>query len=305
MSDATTSTSRAPLLTAHLALAGAQLAFGLAYVILQITFQPGGLTPRSVGAWRLAAGAALLLALVVSVHGRAAFPARAHLPRLTAAAWMGVALNQWLFLEGLSRSTPINAALMMCLIPVFTVALATVVGLEKVHAGRIAGVLIALAGTVLLILDRGLTTLGRHGLGNLLMATNALFYSGFLIVTKPMLRRYPPLVVIAWAYALSLPFVPLFAWGERLAPGAGHATVWWALAYIIAFPTVLAYLLNVFALARVRASTTAIYIYAQPFIAALASWMVFRERPTPAMLVAAPALFAGIWLVSRGATDAS
>jgi drug/metabolite transporter (DMT)-like permease len=62
---------------------------------------------------------------------------------------------------------------------------------------------------------------------------------------------------------------------------------------------VLAYVLNVFALARVPASTTAIYIYAQPLITGLASWAVFGETPTRPMWLAAPALFAGIWLVSR------
>jgi drug/metabolite transporter (DMT)-like permease len=188
---------------------------------------------------------------------------------------------------------------------VFTVALATAVGLERVSMARIMGVLIALGGTLLLILDRGLTTLGTHGLGNLLMAANALLYSGFLIVTKPLLRRYPPLAVIAWAYVLSLAFVPLFAAGQRLAPESGHASAWWALAYIIAFPTVIAYILNVFALSRLDASTTAIYVYAQPLIAALASWVAFKETPTPAMLVAAPALFAGIWLVSRRPREAA
>jgi drug/metabolite transporter (DMT)-like permease len=289
---------RSPLLGAHLALAGAQVSFGLIGVFGQVVFQPGGLSPLAVGAWRLTAGAAALLAIAFTVHGRAALPARADLGRLAVAACLGVALNQWFFLEGLSRSTPINAALIMCLIPVFTVALATAAGLETFSALRLAGVLIALGGTLLLILDRGVTTLGRHGLGNLLMAGNALLYSCFLIVTKPLVRRQPPLVVIAWAYAFSLAFVPFFAWGERLVPEAGHASAWWALAYIIAFPTVIAYILNVFALSRVNASTTAIYVYAQPLIAALASWVAFRERPTPAMLLSTVALFAGIWMVS-------
>jgi len=301
MSPAVPATPRPSLTTAHLALAGAQVAFGLFPVFGQIVLQPGGLSPLGVAAWRVTAGAAMLLALAFAVHGRSALPARADIPRFAAAAWCGVAVNQWLFLLGLSRSTPINAALMTCLIPVFTVALATAVGQEAFSVTRLAGVLVALGGTLLLVLDHGLTTLGRYGAGNLLLVGNALFYSGYLVVSKPLLRRYPPLVAIAWSYALALPFVPLFAWRQPLVPEPGHAVAWWALAYIIAFPTVLAYLLNMFALARVRASTAAIYIYSQPFVAGLASWVVFRERPTPAMLLAAPALFIGIWLVSRRA----
>jgi len=299
VSSAAPPTPRAELITAHLALFGAQVAFGLFPVFGQIAFQPGGLSPLGVGAWRLTAGAGILLILAAAAHGRAALPERAHLGRLAAAAFLGVALNQGLYLEGLARSTPINAVLVMCLIPVFTFALVTVAGLETFSVTRLAGVLVALAGTLPLLLEGGFTTLGRYGVGNLLMVANALSYSGYLVVSKPLLRRYPPLVVIAWSYALSLPFVPYFAWGERLTPQAGHAAVWWSLAYIIAFPTVLAYLFNMFALARVRASTTAIYIYAQPLITGLASWMAFGETPTRRMLLAAPALFGGIWLVSR------
>ena len=122
--------------------------------------------------------------------------------------------------------------------------------------------------------------------------------------SKPLVRRYPPMVVIAWSYVFSLPLLPLYAWGQHLTPQPGHPAVWWSLAYIIAFPTVLAYLLNMFALGRVPASTAAIYIYAQPLITGLASWAAFGETPTRPMLLSAPALFAGIWLVSRRPPEA-
>lgn len=287
------------LLSAHLALLGAQVSFGLFPVFGQLAFRPGGLTPLVVGAWRLVLGALILVVLAVAVHGRAAVPARAHLPRFVVAAFLGVAINQGLFLVGLARSTPINATLVMCLIPIFTFALAAAVRQEEFSVVRLTGVIIALAGTLPLLFEDGIRTLGRYGTGNLLMTANALCYSGYLIVSKPLVRRYPPLVVIAWAYILSLPFAPFFAWGAPLVPATGNVTAWWSLAYIIVFPTVLAYLFNMFALARVRASTTAIYIYAQPLITGLASWIAFSETPTPGMLAAAGALFVGIWLVAR------
>ncbi len=286
-------------LAAHLALAGAQVAFGLFPVFGHVVFQPGGLSPLGVGAWRIAAGAVVHMALATVAHRRAVLPARADLPRFVAAAWLGVAFNQALFLEGLARSTPDNAVLVMCLIPVFTFALAAVVGLEAFSPTRLAGVLVALSGTLVLLLQNGQEGLGRHGLGNLLMVANALLYSLYLIVSKPILRRYPPLVLLSWNYLLSLPFVPWFVAGQRLVPEPGHPSAWWSLGYIIVFPTVLAYLFNMYALARVRASTTAVYVYAQPLITGVASWIVFRETPTRLMLLAGAALFVGIWLVSR------
>jgi len=287
------------LVAAHASLVGAQVVFGLFPVFGQVAFQPGGLAPLAVGAWRLGAGAAILTVLAALVHGRNALPARAHLPRFVAAAFLGVAINQGLFLVGLARSTPINATLVMCLIPVFTFALAALVGQEAYSVVRLVGVIIALAGLLPLLFAEGVHTLGRHGVGNLLMVGNSLCYSAYLIVSRPLARRYPPLVVITWAYVFSLPFLPFFAWGQPLIPAPRHTAVWAALAYIVIFPTVVAYLLNMYALAHVRASTTAIYIYAQPLIAAVASWLAFGETPTAGMFVATVCLFVGIWLVAR------
>jgi drug/metabolite transporter (DMT)-like permease len=57
--------------------------------------------------------------------------------------------------------------------------------------------------------------------------------------------------------------------------------------------------LNMYGLARVPASTTAVFIYAQPLIGAVGSWLVFGETPSAEMLIATACLFAGIWLVAR------
>jgi drug/metabolite transporter (DMT)-like permease len=192
-----------------------------------------------------------------------------------------------------------NAGLVMSLIPVFTFAIAALVRQEHFALSRALGILIALAGIVPLLFANGFRGLGTYGFGNVLMVANALCYAGFLVLAKVLTRRYPTLVVVAWAYGFSLVAVPMLLWDQVLLPASDATAAWWSLAYILVVPTVIAYLLNMFALARVRASTVAVYVYAQPIIAGLASWLVFDERPTVAMLVAAPALFVGIWLVGR------
>lgn len=290
---------RRAIAAGHAALAVSQVAFGLFPIVGVVAFRPGGLSPLGVGAWRVAGGAVTLGGLAALAHGRRALPARADLPRFVACALLGVALNQGLFLVGLSRSTPLNAGLVMSLIPVFTFALAGAAGLERFSALRALGIVLALAGVLPLIFQEGVGSLGRYGAGNLLMVANALSYSLYLVLAKPLTGRYPPLVVIAWSYLFALIALPYFVPGEKLLPDPGAAAAWWSLAYIVAFPTVAAYLLSVFALARLRASTTAVYVYAQPLITGVASWLVFGERPSPAMLVAAAALFAGIWMVAR------
>jgi drug/metabolite transporter (DMT)-like permease len=290
---------RRSALAGHAALAVSQVAFGLFPIFGVVAFRPGGLSPLGVGAWRVAGGAVALGGLAGLVHGARALPRRSDLLRFAACGVLGVALNQGLFLVGLSRSTPLNAGLVMSLIPVFTFALAALVKLERSSAGRAFGIGLALAGVLPLVFQDGLGTLGRYGAGNLLMVANALSYSLYLVLAKPLTGRYPALVVIAWSYFFSLPALAYFIPGQRVVPEAGATAAWWSLAYIVVFPTVLAYLLNVFALARLRASTTAIYVYFQPLVAGVASWMVFGERPSGTILLAAGALFTGLWLVAR------
>ncbi|HEX9633258.1 MAG TPA: DMT family transporter [Gemmatimonadales bacterium] len=122
-------------------------------------------------------------------------------------------------------------------------------------------VALALAGLLPLLFASGLRSLGAYGFGNLLMVANAFCYSTFLVLTKPLTRRYPTLVILAWAYLFSLVGLVVFLPGQRLVPAPHAAAAWWGIAYIVIFPTIVAYIRNVFALARLRASTTAVYVY--------------------------------------------
>jgi drug/metabolite transporter (DMT)-like permease len=291
--------SRGYIAAGHTALIVAQVAFGLFPIFGKLVFDPRGLSPLGVGTWRIAGGAIVLGGLAFLGYGRRALPARRDVPRFFIGALLGVAVNQGLFLIGLDRSTPMNAGLVMSLIPVFTLGIAGIVRQERFSLLRASGVVVALLGILPLLFHEGVGDLGKYGVGNLFMVANALAYSGYLVITKPLTARYPPLVVIAWAYLFSLVCLPYFVPGEKLLPDPGFVEGWWSLAYIVAFPTVLAYLLNMFALTRLRASTTAVYVYAQPMITGIASWFVFGERPSAAMLLAAAALFVGIWLVAR------
>jgi drug/metabolite transporter (DMT)-like permease len=298
-------------LAGHVSLAISQVAFGLFPIFGVHAFRAGGISPLGVGAWRVAGGAVALGGLAGLVHRGRAFPRRQDLPLFVVCAILGVALNQGLFLVGLARSTALNAGLVMTLIPVFTFVVAAGVGLERFTLRRALGIAVALAGVMPLVFQGGLGSLGEYGAGNLLMVTNALSYACYLVLAKPLTQRYPALVVIAWSYIFSLPALLYYLPGSRLIPPAGTADVWWSLAYIVVFPTILAYLLNVFALARLGASTTAIWVYFQPIVTGVASWVAFGDRPSGAMLLAATGLFTGVWLVavsadpSRGARRSS
>jgi drug/metabolite transporter (DMT)-like permease len=75
-------------------------------------------------------------------------------------------------------------------------------------------------------------------------------------------------------------------------------TVWLWVAYIVVFPTILTYLLNLWALKRVSSNMVAVYIYLQPlFAAAVAPLVLQGEQLTARAAAAGLAIFSGLALV--------
>lgn len=290
--------ARRERLRAHAALFAVQLAFGLFPLFGLFAFGEGGFAPRAVACLRILVGAALVLGLAAAAHGRRALPPRALWPRLVVCSWLGVAANQLLYLEGLSRSNATHAGLVMCGIPVFTFLAALLLRQERFEARRALGVVLALLGGVLWALRERPELVAAYALGDALMVANTLCYAFYLVLSRPLLVRLPPLVVLGWVYALSIPLVPFLLPGVALVPDGVTRRAVLSLGYVLLVPTVFAYLGNLYALARVRASTTAIYVYLQPLFAGLAGALWLDERPTPALLLCAALVFVGIRLVA-------
>jgi drug/metabolite transporter (DMT)-like permease len=283
----------------HVALAVVQVCFALFPIFGKLAFEDGAFTPMAVGSWRMMFAAATLLLAAFIVHRGAALPRARDLPWLAMLAFLGVTANMVLYLEGLARSTATNAALTVCLIPVFTFAIAAFAKQESFVPLRAIGLAIALFGASMLFWAERPDLARAHALGNFLMSLNTLSYAGYLVLSRPILKRYPPLVVIAWVFVMSLPWVPFISHGEVLVPRDVSRQAWLSLAFILIFPTSIAYMLNTFALSRLRASTTAVYVYVQPLITGFIGWLFLGEEITTALLVAAGFIFFGIYLVAR------
>jgi len=279
------------------ALVFVQLFFGLFPVFGKLATRE--FSPRAVAAWRIVVGALALLAIAGLVHGRRSIPRRADLARLQICSLLGVALNMVIYLEGLQRSTAVHAGLIVTTVPVFTFAVAILARQEQFDAARGTGIALAFLGVALILLQKGPHFSAETRTGDLLMAVNAACYSVFLVAVRPLLRSYPPLVVIAWVFALSLWTVPIFAAREHFAPEGVSVRGWMSLGYVIVFATLLTYLLNTFALSKVSASTTAAFIFLQPLIAVVSGVLVLGESLTATTIAAGLFTLVGVWLVAR------
>ncbi len=276
-----------------------QLFFGMFPILGKWAYAGGAFAPAAVATWRITVGAAALGTCAWCFARSRFWPARRDVPRLLLCAVLGVVLNQGLYLEGLARTQAIKTGVLICMIPVFTYLVAVAVRQERLSARRLAGIGVAAAGLLPLLLDgTGAAVFAEDAVGTALVTTNGLCYSFYLVLSRPLTARMPPLVVIAWVYLLSLPFVPWFAVRAELLPDVPPRAAW-ALALILIFPTVLAYLLNTFALARVAASTTAFFVFLQPFIIGIAGVLLLDETLKHGTILGGAALLAGGLLVMR------
>ena len=295
--NASVRTESANVARGHLALFVAQFFFGLfpVFGVIALDRERGCFDPFALAAWRIAFGGLVMGGIAFAVHRRSWMPRREDLPRFLACALLGIIANQGLFLYGLDQSEAVDAGLVICLIPVWTWLIAVAVRQERFVWKRGLGVAIAFAGTI------PLTEIDGNGYGNLLMAANTLCYSVYLVIAKPLTAKYPPLVVLAWVYLFSMPAVVGLLWGRSPLPASPELwTPWLSLAYVLIGATVLSYLLNLYALARVRSSTTAFYIYLQPLITACgAAWILGTPMRSEYMWAGLGLLIGGFLVLSR------
>ena len=250
----------------HVALLAVQVIFGTWPVLGKIALRAvpsAGLVAIRVG------GAAVAFLLLLGLRGRLVIPERRDLARLALYSLLGVVLNQFLYIKGLSLSTAVNAALLNATIPVFTLLVGALVGKERLTARVTLGTLVAAAGVVYLI-DPLRASLGGDTMrGNLLLVANTCCYGAYLAISQDVFRRYGALTAMTWLFAIgSVAAVPFG--GYHLAQSGVHAisfAIWLVLIYTVLVQTVGAYYLNAWALERVAPSTVAVYIYLQPLFA--------------------------------------
>ncbi len=277
----------------HIGLLAVQVMFGSLPLAGQAAMQH--MEPMGLATMRIC-GAALVLGLVAG--RRLATIRLADLPWLALFAGLGVVGNQVLFLMGLARTTQINASILITSIPVFTVCFALIVRREQVSAWRVLGVAIGLAGALVLTGVEHLDLTDATVAGNLMIVANAAAWSAHLVLARPMLQRIDPLVVSAWMFILgAMAILPFGAGPVMAAVGTAPVDAWAAAGWTVAVPTILAYLVNMWALGKMEASAVAIYVYLQPVVAGLLAWMFVGESLTLRSGLSAAMIFSGVALV--------
>ena len=223
--------------------------------------------------------------------------------RIILCALFGMTINMLMFFKGLQLSTPINSSVVITLSPVILLILSALFLKEKITWLKASGIAIGLVGALILILFGAKTQANAPNipLGNTLFIINAIAYSVYLILVKPLTAKYASVTLMKWFFLIAvftnapiaLPQFLEVQWSS-LPP-----SVIGVMLFVVIGTTYLTYLFNVFALRELKPSTIGAFIYLQPLIATLVAIILGADTLTTIRVVAASLIFLGVYLSTK------
>lgn len=286
----------------HLAAAAAYVIFGINVVVCRDIAIEGHVEPIVLFSMRaLMAGA--LFWLLSLFTPKEQVPSR-DLLKLAGAGILGLFLPQLTFLHAIAHTTPVDLSVMSTTTPIFTMFVAAIFLKEPITWKKALGVALSFGGILWLILQ---STFGGNGpsetepIGIMFCFANYIVFALYLGTCRNLISRYTVVTSMKWmflvSFLISLPFsVPKLATTEF---ALVSSQVWWEIGFMIFFSTFVAYYLIPVGQQRIRPTLVSMYGYLQPIIAIAVAIWTGMDRLTPTKLLAAVAVFLGVWVVNQ------
>lgn len=250
-------------------------------------------------------GAAILF-WIISIFAPKEKIATSDWPRILGCAIFGMVLNMLFFFKGLSLSTPINSSVIITLSPIMVLILASILIKERITLLKTLGIIIGMAGALVLVLFSKGENFNAPNIpmGNVLFIVNAFSYGLYLILVKPLTKKYHAITLMKWLFLIAI-FINL-----PVTIGEFTDVEWsslpvdaiWKMGFVVVGTTFMTYLLNIYALKQLSASTISSFIYLQPLIAISFAIAVGADKMTLVKGVAAALVFIGVYMVSARKT---
>jgi drug/metabolite transporter (DMT)-like permease len=226
---------------------------------------------------------------------------RRDVPMLAVLGLLGVTLNQIFFVVGIGRTSVAHAAVMIGLCPILVLGMAAMSGLETLSPGRLAGMAVALAGVIVLQIAPSTGKARPTLLGDFFVLLAALTFSGFTVLNKKVAKKFNSVTVNTFAYVGGgLLLLPVTAWqANSVALSKVSVAAWASVAFMAAFPSVLAYVLYSHVLKFAPASRVSAFSYLQPVLATTLAIPLLDEQPTPSLVGGGVLVLFGVFLTER------
>ncbi|NDP20177.1 MAG: DMT family transporter [Paludibacter sp.] len=291
-------------LIGHIALFSANIIFGINTPISR-TMMPEILHPLALTSFRLVGG--LILFWLASLFVKKEKVPPKDLLLLFFASFFALTLNQLPYFIGLSITSPIDASIVVTMLPILTMILAAVFIKEPITLMKAIGVLVGASGALLLVFNSPIAVHGHSNFwGNLIVFFAVSSFAIYLTVFKNLISRYSPVTIMKWMFLfgtiVSLPFCykPLMQTDFSLLT----SETYWRIAYVVLFATFLGYLLIPIGQKVLRPTTLSMYNYLQPIISSLVAVFIGIDTFGYEQALSGVLVFSGVYIVTQSKSRA-
>lgn len=252
----------------------------------------------AVAFWRGALAVAVLLPVAVIRRERAP-RGRTLWVLLAAGVALGGHFGFWI--SSLDYTSVAASVVLVTTMPIFVAILAYLVFGEKTSPTSFAGILVAIAGTVVIAQDGSAGSAAFFG--NALALIGAIMVAVYVLIGRSQrtgsesVGVLPYVIVVYSSASVTLLGVALVT-GTPLWGYSGETWFWlWC---ITLGPQIMGHTVFNWALRYVEASIVSGTILAEPVIAAFLAWLVLSEKPGIATVIGGAVILAGVYLLLWG-----
>ncbi len=284
----------------YIALLIAHLIWGANFVVAKVTLQE--FPPMSLAFLRFAL-ASLFLAPFFLAQTKKVKIDKKDLPKLIAIGILIITLNIAFFFEGISKTTVIDASILILTIPILSVLLGWWFLKEKIYLINIAGVTLGLAGALIIV---GLPQLiiGNRSpqslIGNTLIILASIAWVVGAVVSKPMLTKYSSLIVTAVAFIVgtltffipaAVEYIQNPSWVSQISTLGILGVI-----YMTLLSSISAYFLFEWGLSKTSVYLADLFHYIEPFVATFLAVTVLGEKMSSSLLTGGALIAVGAFL---------
>lgn len=220
--------------------------------------------------------------------------------KLAALGVMGIGLNQFMFVVGVSRTAVTHAGLIIPIAPIMILVFSACMGLEKITAPKWMGMILAFAGVAVLQFANAATA-GASLWGDFLVFIGIVSFSSYVVFGKRVTRNYDGVTVNTFAYVTTaILLLPLTIYqGRDFDFSVVPWQAWASLMYMAIFSSVVAYLIYHYVLTHMSASRISQFSYLQPVMTASLAIILLGEPLSWALVLSGSLVLAGVWVAER------
>ncbi|MAW65770.1 MAG: EamA family transporter [Flavobacteriales bacterium] len=282
---------------AHVALFTLNLLYAISYFVIK------SVTPTFLGAngfVLIRASGALVLFWIFGALMPKEVVHRSDYKKFAIAALFGVVFNQLSFFNGMPYTSPNYSAIIMTSTPIIVLIISALYLKESITKNKVIGMILGGLGAVTIILQNEVTKDAPNPiLGNILIFSNAANFGFYIVYCKPLMEKYNPFTVLKWVFLFGT--IILFPIGlSDLQESSWNfpMEIWVGIIYVIVGITFLTFLLNMYSIKKVSPNVATTYIFLQPFLSALLSYIINGKIMDYKSIGASVLIFTGVYFVS-------